>query len=80
VTVAEKPTRREAAAPRTVEGSVARYAGDEAPMNDPIVPFSVRIKASVRKSVKSAAVDHERPVQDITEEALLEWLERHRGR
>ncbi|WP_020393467.1 hypothetical protein [Kribbella catacumbae] len=57
---------------------MGRYAGGiEAQANDPVVPFSVRLKASTRKRVKSAAVDDERPVQDITEEAILEWLDRH---
>jgi hypothetical protein len=79
----EKPARREAPAPRTVEGSVARYAGgieSDAEGNDPQVPFSVRLKRSTRKRVKTASVDIERPVQDITEEALLEWLDRHGAR
>jgi hypothetical protein len=81
IVAAEKPQRREAAAPRTVESNVSRYAGGIEPQaNDPQVPFSVRLKASTRKRVKAAAVDVERPVQDITEEAILEWLDRHGAR
>lgn len=74
----ERPARRPAVEPRTVESQVTRMAGGEPEARpDPMVPLSTRVPESLRTAVRYAALDHDTGVQDIVTQALREWLARH---
>lgn len=45
--------------------------------NDPLVPFSTRVPASLRKTIRYEALMADRDVQDVAREALEEWIIRH---
>lgn len=69
--------RREAVQPRTVEDRVTRMAGEAEVRRDPLVALSTRIPESIRKRVRMAALDNDKDVQDVVEEALRSWLAKH---
>jgi ribosomal protein L1 len=84
MTVAEKPARRGAAAPRSVDSAVSRLTGGDAAAtndarsdDDQEVTFSVRLPKRLRRRVKVAALDLDRAVQNCTAEALEDWLEKY---
>lgn len=73
--------RREAPAPRTVEGQLGKMTGGEpGPVSDPVVALSTRIPESVRKRLRIAALRNDMVVQDVVVEALRDWLTKHDDR
>jgi hypothetical protein len=83
VTVAEKPARRGAAEPRTVESTVSKMAGGEQQGHaddDEIITYSVRVKKGLRRRVRIAALEDGINAQDATAEALEFWLTNRRRR
>lgn len=45
---------------------------------DEIIIFSTRISSSLKKQIKKLAVDTDRSVSEIVEEALIEYLKRRK--
>lgn len=44
---------------------------------DPRTAITVRIRASVRKRLRHAAIEEDTDQQDIVDQALEEWLRQH---
>jgi len=47
------------------------------PEPEPRTAIKINIRTPVRKRLAHAAIEEERPQQDIADEALDEWLTRH---
>lgn len=50
---------------------------EEVTMLDPYAVTSIRIRRSVRQDVKVYAARHDTTVQEVIEEALIEYLRTH---
>jgi hypothetical protein len=44
---------------------------------DPRITISVKVRASIRKRLRLAAVEEDQDQQDIVDQALEEWLTKH---
>ena len=44
---------------------------------DPLVPMTVRVRTSIRKRVRLAAVEDDTDLQTVVDQALEEWLTAH---
>lgn len=42
-----------------------------------LVPMTFRVPPQIQRAVRHAAIDEDRFVQNITTEALVEWLDTH---
>lgn len=56
-----------------------RQSQPAAPVKEPLVQFGGRIRESTRRRAKIYAAMNDVEMQDLLDEALTDWLERHGG-